>query len=91
MRSSVFSIVVNSLAPVAPSGWPRAIAPPLGLTLAGSALVSFSQAITTGANASLISTVSMSSIDRPVFSSAYWVAGIGPVNMNTGSAPRVLM
>ena len=33
----------------------------------------------------------MSSIDRPVFSSAYRVAGIGPVSMNTGSAPRALM
>ena len=33
----------------------------------------------------------MSSIDSPVFSSAYRVAGIGPVSMNTGSAPRALM
>lgn len=41
-----------------------------GVTLAGSAPVSASQAITTGANASLISTVSMSSIDSPVLSRA---------------------
>src|SRR5205085_602202 len=36
---------------------------------------------TAGANASLISTRSMSSIDRPVFSRAYDVAGIGAVSM----------
>ena len=32
VRSSACSSVVSSLAPVAPRGWPRAIAPPLGLT-----------------------------------------------------------
>ena len=84
-------MVANSLAPVAPSGWPSAIPPPLGLTLAGSAPVSLIQASTTGAKASLISTMSISSIDRPVLSNAYRVAGIGPVSMRTGSAPRQLM
>ncbi|COV29763.1 Uncharacterised protein [Mycobacterium tuberculosis] len=63
----------------------------MGLTFAGSALISLSQAITTGANASLISTVSMSSMASPVLSSAYRVAGMGPVSMNTGSAARALM
>ena len=58
-------------------GWPSAIAPPLGLTRLGSAPSSASQASTTGAKASLISTASMSSIDRPVRLSACWVAGIG--------------
>ena len=41
------------------------MAPPLALTLAGSAPVSFNQASTTEANASLISTRSMSSMVRP--------------------------
>ncbi|CPU61597.1 Uncharacterised protein [Mycobacteroides abscessus] len=91
MRSNSLSMVANSLAPVAPSGCPKAIAPPFGLTFFRSTSSSLAQASTTGANASLISTTSMSSMVRPVFSSAYRVAGIGPVSMNTGSSPRALM
>ncbi len=81
----------EQLAPVAPRGWPSAIAPPFGLTFAGVGTGLLQPRHHHGANASLISTVSMSSIDRPVFFSAYSVAGIGPVSMNTGSAPRALM
>ena len=50
----------SSRAPVAPSGWPSAIAPPFTLTRARSASSSFCHASTTDANASLISTRSMS-------------------------------
>ena len=72
-------------------GWPRAIAPPFGLTFAGSAPISAIQASATGANASLISTVSISSIDSPARLSACWVAGIGADSIMTGSAPRAEM
>ena len=48
---------------------------------------SFSQARTTEAKASLISTASMSSIVSLARSSTVVVAGIGPVNMVTGSTP----
>ena len=82
------SAVPSSMAPVAPSGWPSAIAPPLTLTVARSAPVSRCHASTTDANASLISTRSISSSFMPALSSAYAVAGIGAVSIHTGSAPR---
>ena len=47
---------------MAPTGWPIAIAPPFGFTFSMSGLSSRSHASTTEANASLISTVSMSAI-----------------------------
>jgi len=53
-------VLVASTQPVAPSGWPSAIAPPFGLTLARSASTSRAQDSTTDANASLISVTSMS-------------------------------
>src|SRR5207344_2101929 len=59
--------VLISLVPVAPSGWPSAIAPPFTLSLAGSASSAFSQASGTGAKASLTSYRSMSSIFMPAF------------------------
>ena len=65
VRSSSWSAVVISRAPVQPTGWPRAMAPPLGLTVSGSGDSSRCQASTTEANASLISTVSMSAMVRP--------------------------
>src|SRR4051794_30856433 len=63
------------------------MAPPLTLTLDMSGCSSFSHDSTTEAKASLISVRSMSSIDRPDFSRAFWVDGIGPVSMVTGSTP----
>src|SRR5205085_716292 len=74
-------------APVAPTGWPSAIAPPLGLTRAMSGFTSRSQASTTDANASLISIVSKSSIPSPVRSIMRRVASIGPVSIRAGSTP----
>ena len=77
MRSSSLSSVAASLVPEAPSGWPSAIAPPFTLTLSMSGLSSFSQASTTEAKASLISTRSMSSMVIPARSSTFFVAGMG--------------
>ena len=53
--------VVIIRAPLPPSGWPSAIAPPLGLSALGSAPISASQASGTGANASLTSNAPISS------------------------------
>ena len=57
------------------------MAPPFTLTRPRSAPVSRCHASGTHANASLISTRSMSSMVMPVFSNAYAVAGIGAVSM----------
>ena len=57
-------------APLAPIGWPSAIAPPLTLTLSSSTPSMRIELSATDANASLISNRSMSSTDRPAFSSA---------------------
>src|SRR6266511_2419009 len=84
-------MVVISLAPEAPSGWPSAMAPPLTLVRSRSAPVSSCQASTTGANASLISNRSMSSRVRPAFLRTRWVAGIGALSIITGSAPARAM
>src|SRR5713101_5078485 len=78
---------VMSPVPVAPSGCPIAIAPPLGLTPAMSGRNSRSHASTTEANASLISTTEMSRICNPLSSRSLLVAGIGPVIIRTAEAP----
>jgi hypothetical protein len=88
VRSRLCSSVVISRAPVAPIGWPSAIAPPLALTRSLSAPVSASHASTTDANASLTSNKSMSETARPARARACLVAGIGAVSIQTGSAPR---
>ena len=62
--SSCTSVVIRR-APLAPSGWPSATAPPFTFTLARSALVSRCHASTTLANASLISIRSISSSLQP--------------------------
>jgi hypothetical protein len=74
-------------APEAPRGWPRAIAPPLGLTRSQFGSTSRPQASTTLANASLISITSRSSRPRPVRRRTRSVAGITPVSISTGSTP----
>ena len=63
------------------------MAPPFTFTFAMSGWCSFSHASTTDANASLISTRSMSSMRQPARSSTLVVAGIGPVSIITGSTP----
>src|SRR6267154_5193888 len=59
------SKVAVSLAPVQPSGWPRAMAPPLTFTLAGSMPRTFNTASDCAAKASFSSKRSMSSSERP--------------------------
>src|SRR3954466_6480352 len=90
VRSISCSSVLSRRAPVEPSGWPRAIAPPLTLTRSMSGESSRDQARTTGANASLTSNRSMSPIAIPLRSSSLRVAGIGPVSIITGSTPTVV-
>jgi hypothetical protein len=77
-RSSSCRAVVSSRAPVAPTGWPRAIAPPLTLTRSGSGRHTLSQDSTTEANASLTSNGSMSPMAMPLRSSTRRVAAMGP-------------
>ena len=77
------------MAPVAPSGWPIAMAPPLTLSFSSGMFRSFWNFSTTDANASFSSNRSMSSTVRPARSSTLRVAGVGPVSMMTGSAPLV--
>ena len=79
--------VVIRRAPDPPSGWPRAIAPPLKFSAFGSAPRSASQASGTEANASLTSKAPISSRFRPLRARAFWVAGMGAVSMMIGSAP----
>ncbi len=64
-----------------------AMAPPLTLTLSRLNPMSLAKRSTTAANASFISTRSMSSTVNPAFASAFRDAGAGPVSMIVGSAP----
>src|SRR6185437_7262794 len=89
-RSSSCRSVVIRRAPVEPSGWPKAIAPPLTFTRSMSGESSRFQAATTGAKASLISIRSMSSIFIELRSRILRVAGIGPSSILTGSQPTVV-
>ena len=64
-------------APEAPMGWPSATAPPLTFTLSSSIPSIRIELSVTEAKASLISHRSMSSTDRPAFSSAFCAALAG--------------
>ena len=64
--------------PVAPTGWPMAMAPPLTLTLSMSASCTLAQLITTEAKASLTSKRSMSFMVMPALASTLVVAAMGP-------------
>src|SRR2546426_1218704 len=88
LRFSIsWSSVTSTRAPDAPIGCPRAIAPPLTLTLAGSQPRSLFTAQACAAKASLASTRSRSSAFQPPFLSAAREDGIGPVPMIAGSTP----
>jgi hypothetical protein len=63
------------------------MAPPLGFTFSMLGWCSFSQASTTEAKASLISTASMSSRSAWPARAPWSVAGMGPVSMVIGSTP----
>ena len=68
--SRPLSSVVMMRAPVMPNGWPSAIAPPLHVELVAGMPSCLADGITCAANASLISTRSMSSIVMPARVSA---------------------
>ena len=89
-RSSSATRVAISLAPVAPTAWPSAIAPPLTFTRSTSGCSSRCHASTTEENASLTSNRSMSSMLRLLRCNNFRVAGIGPVSMMIGSTPTVV-
>ena len=76
-RRSSFTSVIRMRAPLAPIGWPSAIAPPFTFTFDSSTPSMRIELSATEANASLISNRSMSSTDRPAFSSAFFVAFAG--------------
>ena len=86
-RSSSSSTVPMSIAPVAPIGWPRAMAPPLTLTRSGSRPSSRIVLSGTAAKASLISQRSMSATLMPARSRQRCAAGPGAVSMMIGSLP----
>ncbi|SHX20023.1 Uncharacterised protein [Mycobacteroides abscessus subsp. abscessus] len=88
-RSNSSTMVPVIMAPVAPSGWPIAMAPPLTLSFSSGMLRSFWNFRTTEAKASLSSNRSMSSTVSPARSSTFLVAGVGPVSMMSGSLPEV--
>ena len=81
--------VTNILAPEAPIGCPKAIAPPFTLTFSFGNPKSFITARLCAANASLDSIKSKSVIFQPAFSKAFFEAGIGPEPINDGSTPHV--
>jgi len=84
LSSSCTSLVIKT-APLAPSGCPCAMAPPLGLIFSIGTFNVFFHDKTTEANASLVSNTSMSLMLNPDFSSAFLVAGMIPSNIMTGS------
>src|SRR5699024_2007504 len=71
VRSGWSSTVPVIIAPVAPRGWPMAIAPPLTLSFSSGMSMSFWNRSTTEAKASLISQRSMSSAVSPAVSRAF--------------------
>jgi hypothetical protein len=78
LRSSSWSAVVMSRAPVHPTGCPSAMAPPFTFTLSMSGLWTCAQDSTTDAKASFTSKRSMSRIAMPALSSTRCVASTGP-------------
>src|SRR5690606_15901377 len=87
-RSSWIRLIVIR-APDAASGCVIAIAPPFTFVFSWSRPSSRATAANCGANASFTSTRSMSSSVRPAFSSAFRLAGAGPIPMMLGSTPAM--
>src|SRR5690606_18794434 len=77
-RSSSSTTLAIRRMPVAPTGWPIAIAPPLTLSRSGSTPCTWANDIGTAAKASLTSTTAISSIDMPVRRSSRSAARTGP-------------
>ncbi len=87
-RRRACTTVAARIAPVAPSGWPRAIAPPIGFTFAGSSPRLLITASDCAAKASLSSIQPMSARVSPAMRSAAGMASIGPMPMISGGTPR---
>src|SRR5262245_32160819 len=86
-RSSSSITVPRIMAPVAPSGWPIAIAPPFTLTFLSASLNACRKRSTTAANASLTSIRSMSLRFILARLSTFSVTSTGPVSISAGSEP----
>src|SRR3954471_23520902 len=84
---NAYSSVVSTRAPLAPIGWPSAIAPPLTLIFSGPISSSRATASDCAANASFSSNRSTSPIARPARSTTFLTAGIGPTPITFGSTP----
>src|SRR5215472_8013754 len=80
-------MVMTKRVPLAPSGWPSAIAPPLTLVLSRFRPSTFSTAKYCAANASFTSTRSIWSNVSPASFSAFCEDGTGPIPMMLGSTP----
>src|SRR5262249_5083279 len=89
LRSSSSIAVPRIMAPVAPSGWPIAIAPPLTLTFLGSSLNACRKRSTSAAKASLTSIRSMFLSVILARLSTFSVTSIGPVSISAGSEPML--
>ncbi len=87
LRRRACTTVAARIAPVAPSGWPRAIAPPIGFTLAGSRPRSPITASACAANASFSSIQSSWSWVMPAALQASGIANFGPMPMISGGTP----
>ncbi len=81
--------VAVSFAPVQPSGWPRAMAPPLGFTRVGSSPACWITARDWAPKASLSSITAMSLRERPASFSALGMAKTGPMPNSSGGQPAV--
>jgi len=82
--SAAFPVI---LAPVAPRGWPKAIAPPSKFNFCFSIPKSFMQARDCDAKASFNSIISISFIDKLALLSALLEAPMGPYPINSGEQP----
>ena len=87
VRSSSCKAFITKIAPVAPTGWPSAIAPPFGFTRAASSPKALLTAKACAAKASLDSITSKSSTVRPVFCNRFCTAGMGPIPITAGRTP----
>src|SRR5438128_2070769 len=86
-RLSSYASLTVRMAPVAPTGWPSAMAPPFGLTFSGSISSSRITATACAANASFNSMRSMSLIVMPAFFRRFWTAKMGATPMISGAMP----
>ncbi|MCY1442652.1 hypothetical protein D9M71_590290 [compost metagenome] len=91
--SSWCTAVRTRRAPLAPSGWPRAMAPPFGLTRASSSAMPRSRVTARpwAAKASFSSMTSKSATDRFRRSSSLRTAGTGPMPITRGATPALAM